>query len=379
VKKQKILHIITLSEVGGAQRIVEFLAKGLDKNTYDVTVACSPDGELVSWLREDPDIKIVELPQLVREINLYWDLKALTAIISLIRREKFAIVHCHSSKVGILGRIAARFCGVPSVMFTVHGWGFDHYPIDSPKYKVFVWIEKQMQKITDKVICVSRLVAEKGYAYKILQPEKTAVILNGVQIKPLISNKLRAELGIEGEATIIGTVCRLAPPKLPLLFIQIAAMLLAAVKEKPIKFVIIGDGPYYEQCNNLIKELSLKDRLFLLGNRTDVPELVANFDIFTLFSESEGLPVVILEAMAASKPVVASNVGGIPELVNDGQNGFLINNEDKTAIVEKLLLLIEDSQLNKEMSQNSLEKVRRFSLENMIKAYEDIYRNSLKS
>ena len=375
----KLLQLITLSEMGGAQKVLYHLVAGLDRNRFDITVACAPGGDLVRWLAPLDGVRVVQVPHLCREISPARDLCAFWFLYRLMRREGFAIVHCHSSKAGILGRLAARLAGVRGILFTVHGWGLgDHH--SRIKQSFFVLAEKVAGRCSDRVVCVSRADYQKALDEKLVPPDRLAVIHNGLPRPAPQPPALREELGLSEKALMVGTVCRLRPPKDPLFFLEVARALLYSGKwAGNLYFVLIGDGPLMAPCREYVQRHGLSRAVFFLGNREDAPALVAGLDVFVLFSLWEGLPLTVIEAMQAGKPVVAPAVGGVGELVTPGETGYLIKPRDLAGAVQALETLLKDGQLRRDMgAKGRRAALEHFSVERMVADYLRVYDDLLR-
>lgn len=374
----KVLLIITLSEMGGAQKVVYYIAAGLESGLFDVTLACAPGGELISWLKVLPqEIKIVEIPELKRNIAPIYDLQAFHRLYRLIRRERFDIVHCHSSKAGVLGRLAARLAGAPKIFFTVHGWGINEYQ-DPPARFFYTWMERLAGSVSTKVICVSKSDRLKGQGLKLVNDNKLNVIYNGLPEFEARKGSLRKELGLGGKDIIIGTVARLSQQKDPLFLLEIAAKMTKRHNNGPgrgrLYFVLIGDGPLRLECEKFVNDKNLKGHVFLLGTREEAAELMQDFDIFVLFSRWEGLPLTIIEAMMAGRPVAANSVGGVSELVVHGQTGLLINALDINEAEKALLELINDREKRLSMGHSGRQRARNlFNIDQMVEKYKELY------
>ncbi len=395
MKRVKLLLVVTLSEIGGAQKVVYNIAAGLDHHLFDVTVATAPGGELLRWLKELPQkVSVFEIPELKRNISPYFDMLALIRLYRLVRRERFNVVHIHSSKAGILGRLAAWMAGVPKIFFTVHGWGINEYQNWLVRF-LYTWAERLAGAVSTKVICVSENDLEKGRTLRLVADNKLTVIYNGLPEPERRKGNLRQELGLKNEDVIVGMVARLASPKEPLFYLELARRLLkrGAMSETQtadspryndhempvdrIFFVVIGDGPLRDECEAFIHKYGVAERVFLLGSREDAAELVWDFDVFTLFSRWEGLPLTIIEAMQAGVPVVANDVGGVGELVVDGETGFLIRGLDLEAAAQALLRLLSNQNLRRRMGDAGRQRARRkFSLEEMLTRYSELYLES---
>lgn len=378
IKPVKVLLVVTLSEMGGAQKVVYHLAAGLDARLFDVTVACAPGGELVSWLRQLPrKIRVVEIPELKRNIAPFSDLIAFFSLYKLIRQERFDVVHCHSSKAGILGRLAAWLAGVPKVFFTVHGWGINEYQ-RWPVRLFYTWAERLAGAVSTKVICVSESDLLKGQNLELVAKDKLSVIYNGLPEPKKQKGILRGELNIKKEDIIIGTVARLATQKDPLFLLRVAERMINhssnGITEGKLYFVIIGDGPLRAQCEAFINGKGFNERVFLLGAREEAVQLIRDFDMFVLFSRWEGLPLTIIEAMQVGCPVVANAVGGVGELVLDQKTGYLINGLDVNEAEKALWDLVIDRDKRLSMGEAGRQRaVQLFDMREMVEKYRELY------
>lgn len=376
-KRKKILHIITLSEWGGAQRVCYDIVTNLDKDNFLVEVTCKPGGELIKKLNEKK-IKVYEISSFRREISLINDFKTLISLYKLIKKGKYDIVHCHSTKAGFLGRIAAKLTGVKKVYFTVHGWGFYNVEEYGWAQKLLTFLEKTAAKCSTKIICVSEKVKEDGIERKIAKKDKFLIIKNGIVWKvPENRERIRKKLGIKENDIVFGMVGRLAYPKDPCMFLWAAKEV--SQKFSQARFFLIGGGPLIQECQNFIKENKLENKIFLLGekNPEETRELLLGFDVFTLTSKFEGLPITIIEAMFASLPIIATDVGGLRELVQEEKNGFLVDSNNQNELVKKTGYFIDNPTKRREMGKESLKIAKEnFTLDKMIRSYENLYKKS---
>jgi glycosyltransferase involved in cell wall biosynthesis len=368
----KILHIVTLSEWGGAQHIVYLLAKYL-RSEHDISVACAPGGLLVERLRE-LGIRVVEIPELCRMPHPLKDLRALWKLYRLIQAEQFDIVHTHSTKAGLLGRLAARLANVSMILFTAHGWAFSE-----GRPWLWRWLLAQTERMpalfSTKIICVSEHDRQLALKFGVAPQEKLTVIYNGLDPSPFASltdrNELRRELELSPSERIITTVGRLAPPK------DLETLLAACERlEYPSwRLLILGDGPLRSRVARAIRTKGLRNYVTLLGERRDVPRFLKASDIFVLSSRWEGLPLVVIEAMLAGLPVVATRVGGIPELVEDGVTGLLVPPQDPRALHRALAQLLSDPELCERLGNSGQRRaLERFTVERMIAQVRALYR-----
>jgi glycosyltransferase involved in cell wall biosynthesis len=368
----KLLYIITLSEWGGAQQVCYDLATRLHGDEFTVEVVCAPGGPLVEKLKKS-SIKVHQINSLKRDFSPIQDLKCLFQLYSLIRRGKYQIVHCHSTKAGILGRIAAWLARVPKIYFTVHGWGFYNEQEYGWAQRILILAERLCARFSTKIICVSENDLKQGLARKIAPEGKLLVIRNGVRVESHgRTGKLRMEIKAGEDEVVFGMVARLCAQKNPLLFLEAAKKVLE--KNNSCHFVLIGDGPLYEECLEFIAKNNLEGKAHLLGFRGDARLLYPDFDVFVLSSNFEGLPLTIIEAMFAGLPIVATMVSGVPELVFPERNGFLTIPGNPEDLAKKMLLLAEDASLRKKMgSESSTIAESQFALEIMISKYQDLY------
>jgi glycosyltransferase involved in cell wall biosynthesis len=379
MEKIRVIHLITRLIVGGAQQNTMETCAYLNKNRFAAQIIAGPqtgpEGEILSEVRRK-NIPLAIIPELVREVHPINDFIALQKIVALFKREQPHIVHTHSSKAGILGRWAARIAKVPVIIHTVHGWG--HHSYQKPLIRrLFITIERNMEKSTDRLIAVSNATVEKGLNDRIGTRDKYTVIHSCINLDDFTASlrdpqQLKKSLGINPQSPVIGTVSRLSQQKNPLDFIRMAALIKQEVPES--KFLFVGDGALRSTTETLIRELNLTDDVFLAGLRHDIADLLRCMDIFTLTSLWEGLPRVIPQAMAAGLPVVANEVEGTAEVIQDGINGSLIPPHDVSCMAHKVVQLLKDAHLRKSMGARGRETaLSEFSLHDMIQKIETLY------
>lgn len=373
----KLLLGITLSEVGGSQKVVYDILSNLPEDRYEITLVTSPGGELLEWIskinsRRRLKVKVITLESLKRDISPLNDLKAFFGLYRVLRKGRYDIAHFHTSKIGLLGRIAAGLARVPKIFYTVHGWGLNSCRSAGIK-RILGFAEWLGGLICTRVVCVCRHDIDSGVRSGWFCRNKACLIYNGIDRPPSVQKgMLRKELGIAQDTLVIGTIMRLSEPKDPIFTIEV----MNEVKKRgyKVKLVILGDGRLRGKCEQLISRLGMKQDAFLLGKRDNVRELLPDIDVVLLFSKREGMPLSILEAMSAGKPVVASNVGGIPELIRHGQNGYLLDNFDIYQGAECIGRLLDNESLRETMGEASRKKVNdSFSLDKMIEKYEILY------
>lgn len=362
----RVLYLITRSEPGGAQvHLLELLRGFRDRAELHVAVGKDEDSFLVE-AAEALGVRVHILEHLVWPLHPVKDLAALVEILRLIRKLQPHLLHAHSSKAGILGRVAARITGVKS-LFTAHGWAFTE-GVHASRRALALSLEWIAGRLGNGVICVSQKDLELARDYRIASPSKRWVVWNGIPDTPYRAEPLR-------NPPKLVMVARFSPQKDHSVLLKA----LAEVKERPWTMELIGDGPLLPQVQALAAELGLGERVRFLGRRLDVDVLLAQAQIFVLTSNWEGLPLSILEAMRAGLPVIASNVGGVPEAVEEGVNGFLVPRGDVLTLSERLAGLMENPDLRGAMGQASrLRYEQYFSVEGMLEKAWSIYAGLVK-
>ncbi|NQU82946.1 MAG: glycosyltransferase family 4 protein [Parcubacteria group bacterium] len=373
-EKIKILQIITLSEWGGAQGVVYDLTTNLPKDKFLVEVAVSPDGLLVERLREK-GIKVYEIPSLQREIGLMKDIKTMFVLFRLIRKGKYDIVHCHSTKAGLLGRLAAKLARTKDIYFTAHSWGFYNKEEYGKKVVLFKWFQKIGSMFSSKIVCVSEKVKQDGLKNKIAKANKFLVIKNGIDFQLKDTKQgIREQMGIPQDKIIIVMTARLAHPKNPLMFLEASKIVKNTFPE--IKFMLIGDGIFMDECKEFVQNNNLGHTSALLGEKTpeQTRKLMKACDVFVLCSKFEGMPITIIEAMFAGLPIVASDVGGVGELVKNNQNGFLLKTQNPEELAERIIYLAKNKNKSKQLGNNSRIRAQKgFSVQRMVEQYTKLY------
>ncbi|OGG01221.1 MAG: hypothetical protein A3F83_16415 [Candidatus Glassbacteria bacterium RIFCSPLOWO2_12_FULL_58_11] len=352
--KFKILRIIARLNIGGPALHVIILNSELDPETYVsqlVTGRESPAEGNMNDLASEKGVVPIIIDALGREIFFKEDIRALIKLIRLINREKPDIVHTHTAKAGTLGRIAAKLTDVPIIIHTFHGHIFHSY-FGSLKSKLFLWLERLLAKFTDVIITVGEQQRREIIEYRVAEPEKVVAVPLGLDLKPFINaksdpNLLRDELGLNRNILLVGIVARLVPIKNHICFLEAARLVLERYDDA--RFLIIGDGELRKYLEQMTRELSLESRVIFMGFQHNLVKIYAGLDIVTLSSFNEGLPVALIEAMAAAKPVVSTNVGGVGDLILDGDNGLLVPSNDPAALAEAILFLLKNPDRRKMM------------------------------
>lgn len=380
-QKKKILFIVTQSDFGGAQRYIFDLATNLNPNNFEIAIAAGLDGDKTLFKRlKDKNIKTFLLKNLKRNINPISDLSALFEIRNLIKKFKPDIIHLNSAKAGILGSLASYKLQTKNykLIYTAHGWVFNE-PLPAWQRNLYIFLEKFTAQFKDKIICVSDYDRQIALEYHIAPENKLITINNGINRFNL--NFLTRKQSIEffesriknyelrdGKHFLIGCVANLYPTKGLKYLIKAAQH----ISESYILF-IIGDGPERKNLESRIMNYELKDKIFLLGNLPDAYQYLKAFDIFVLPSVKEGFPYVILEAMAAGLPIISTNVGGIPEVIKNDENGLIAPPKNSLALAKRINYLLKNQSLAKKLGKENLKLIKDFSLEKMVKETEKEY------
>jgi len=377
-RKIRVLYIITQLAMGGATNVALDIANYFNNHpNYDVRLITgppSPDRKDVTYLAHQLRIKTIELPSLVNQINPFVNAKAVADIRRIIVEGNYDIVHTHTKIAGVVGRIAARLAKNCVVVHHVHGWGSEE-GMSKGIHLLHVGMEWLCAKFTDRIIVVSRPDIQKGLANHIGREDKYALIYNGIDLEafrqPIDEKQVRAELGLDPNSKLVGMIGRLEDQKNPLDFIRAAA---EVCKRYPnVQFLMIGGGPLQPECEQLINELNLEGKLFLLGFRDDVARILPILTMTALSSLWEGLPIVFFESMCAKKPIVANNVGGARDVVVDGETGFLVTPHQPMEMAERILFLLNNEQLCNQMGHFAYLRSGHFSVQKMVEQVEALY------
>jgi glycosyltransferase involved in cell wall biosynthesis len=381
--KIKVLHIITRLDKGGSAENTFLTVKGLDKKRYDVTLMSGPVQDTNQERRtqvEECGIPYIHNPVLMRNINMVYDAIALFKICRFLVKEKFDVVHTHTSKAGLLGRFAAKFAGAPLVVHTPHGHVFFGY-FGPLKTKIFILLEKLANRMTDKIVALTHREKADYISYRTCPEEKITVIHSGIELNkfqeyPLAEKtKLKKEVGLPENSFVVGTAGRLVPVKGPEFLIKASQAIIP--KHPNTYFLFAGDGPLKEDLQKKAKKAGEEKNVVFLGWRDDIAHILSIFDVFCLPSLNEGMGRVLVEAMAHGIPIVASEVGGIPDLITHGKNGFLVPPKNPEELAKHIQILIEDENKRRKMGEAGQKMAPRFSHDTMVKYIAELYEELL--
>jgi len=384
---RKVLHIITRLIVGGAQENTLLSVEGLDRMPeFEVTLVTGidrgPEGDLLDRARRTTRLVIVD--ELGRAISPWADFVAFVKLYRLIRRGRYEIVHTHSSKAGVLGRIAAWLAGTPIIVHTLHSLVFHDY---QPRWLNRTWwaIKKLCAPITDHYISVSRIIAERAIAEGIAPASRFTTIYSGMELDWFLNAKadplaVRREFGIAPDAPVVGKIARLFPLKgHDQLFDAIPAVVAACPR---VRFLLIGDGILQEHLRERARAGAFLDNVVFAGliPRERIPEMLSAMDVLVHTSLREGLARVLPQALAMGKPCVSFDLDGAPEVVIPEKTGYLVKAGDSRGLAEAIARLLADPELRRRMGENGRRHVDpAFRAETMAEEIAKVYRQLLSA
>jgi len=368
----RVLHVITHLDHGGAQSNTLLSVAGLDRGRYQVDLVGGP-GPLEDEARAAAD-RLVVLPFLRRSLISPGDLRVALALARLVG--DYDVVHTHGSKAGVLGRVAARLRRVPAVVHTIHGFPV-HDHMSRRRRQLLLALERVAARCADRIVCVCDANRGEALALGIARPEQLRVVVSGVpsdRVRSGSGDRVRHELGIPQDAPVVGTVTRLMEQKAPLDFVAAARRVVAA--DAGAHVLVAGDGPLRDAVAAAAAGVP---RLYLLGFRTDVPDVLAAMDVVAFSSLWEGLGRALTEAVMIGKPVVATAVNGVPDLVVEGENGHLTTAGQPAQLADRILDLLALPDRGAAMGAAGAARVAgRFDVQQMLSGLDDLYLQVLR-
>lgn len=382
--KKRVLFIITQSELGGAQKFLSNLVSHLDRDVYEflVAVGSSGNGDFLRVLKAI-GIPCQTLEFLKREPALS-DIRAIFEIRSLIKSYRPDVLFLNSSKAGFIGSLAAVFptrINATKIVYRIGGWSFND---PWPKWKKSLWIilEWLSAKWKDVIIVNNQRDLNQAKKLKIRPRMQTVLIHNGIEVyklnllqhqeaqEKLLEKATKSSGRIITAKNIVGTIANFYPTKGLEYLIQSAERF---SNTDNLIFLIIGDGKLRPELEKMIREKGLERKVFLLGQIPDAYRLLPGFDVFVLPSVKEGFPWVLIEAMSAKLPVIATNVGAVPEIIDDHKNGLIVKPKDSIGLAEKIKEVLENDHLRNELGIQAHQTVLfKFELDKMVKQIEEI-------
>jgi len=386
MEKIRVLRIIARLNIGGPAIQTILLTNALNNDEFEsllVTGVVEKGEGQMDFLIERYHVKSVLIPELGRNIRPIRDIMTLFKVYGVIKQFKPHIVHTHTSKAGFMGRVASMLAGVPVKIHTFHGHTFFGYfnPLAS---RFFLKIERILALFTDRIIAVSPLQFEEIVdKYKVTKREKCIVIPLGIDLDAFLkidpTAKIKKEIGFNDDDMVIGTVGRMTDIKNHRLFLSIASLMYDSIRTPKLRFAIIGNGELKRDIIRYRDELGLTDIVRIFDWQSDIAKFYRAFDIFLLTSRNEGTPVSCIEAMASGLPVVSTAVGGVPDVVKNGQTGYVIKSFDPAAFTNTISMLMHDKDARFALGMEGRKFVKdAFSKERLIKDIKSLYHEILK-
>ena len=383
----KVLRVIARLNVGGPALHVAYLTAGLADRGYDTTLVAgtlAPGEESMASIAERRGVKIEQLDALHREVGLLRDARAILRLARIIRRERPTILHTHTAKAGAVGRIAALLAGrarPPIIVHTFHGHVLRGY-FGPLRTLVFRTVERGLARISTVLIAVSPEVKDDLVRLRVAPASKFVVVRLGIELDERVGGEdsaraeTRRQLGLGPDAFIVGWVGRMTAVKRT---DDVARTLKKLVHRGVDAYLcLVGDGPDREHLEHYAHDLGVIRRCLFLGYQEDVARFYEAFDALLLPSVNEGTPVSVIEALAAGRPAVATRVGGTPDVVRDGVDGFLVDVGDTDALAERLAELAADPERRTRMGNSGREHVRgRYAVDRLVDDVDELYRSLL--
>jgi glycosyltransferase involved in cell wall biosynthesis len=377
MKPLRLLHVTGDSCFGGAGRIIRRLGQVAQAEGWQVDVL-STDA-VVQREMSTHGLGLIDLDVIRRKIRPLWDLGGLFRLRDFLLRERYTIVHTHTSKGGFIGRLAARLAGVPVIIHTAHGFAFHELSSHTTRF-FYSSLERVASRWCDRIVSVSEFHRDWALELGLCTPEQILAIPNGIPALPppeVARAAVRQRLGVNNHNVLILSMARLAPDKGLQYLLDAAAVLLQ--KERHFRFVIAGDGPVRSRLEQQSRDLGLGERVTFLGFREDVSELLDASDVVVLPSIREGLSIALLEAMAAGKPIVTTSIGSNQELARQSEMAVLVPPADAGALCEAILRVVDNRFLMGRLGVNARDLFdKHYREERMLSAYTELYRDLVR-
>ena len=384
----KIAHIITRMILGGAQENTLLTCEGLQRSSeWDVTLVTGPpigpEGELIQRARNS-NIRTIIAPEMRRAMSPWRDPVSAARLLAVLRALRPDIVHTHSSKAGVLGRLAARAARVPVIVHTIHGLPFYEYQ-SRLDHAIFVWSERIAARCCDRLVCVADVMAAKALAAGVGSPGLYKTVYSGMEVDTFLDagrfrSEVRREFGFRDDEVVIGKVARLFDLKGHKYVIEAAPQILRRCPQT--RFLFVGDGILRDPLQRRAAELGLADRIVFAGlvDSARIPAMISAMDLVVHASLREGLARVLVQGLLCGKPVVSYDIDGAPEVIIDGETGRLVPPESIDELAEAVIDLVEHPDGAARMGAEGRRRFKdQFRAETMVRRLEEIYRDLLSS
>ncbi len=378
----RVLRVITRMNIGGPAIHAALLTTRLDPRRFETLLVTGRIGADEASMLELGRVDLPSPPRIVaalgRAVSPLADLRALVEVTSIVRAYRPHIVHTHMAKAGFMGRVAARLAGTNVVVHTYHGSVFHSY-FGRTETQLFVWIERSLARLSSRLIAISARQRGELIGLGIAPPDKVIEIPLGLDLGALANAPeqatARVRLGIPVDAAVVALVARLVPVK------DVPSFLRALSKLRPhqpgLRALIVGDGSERRRLESLASELGVADICSFVGWQPDVATVYAAADVIVLSSLNEGSPVSLIEAMSVGRSIVATAVGGVPDVVRDQETGLLVPPRDPEALAEAMRMLLGDAALRERLGEAGRAASRRFSADRLVSDVERLYETLL--
>ena len=382
--KVRVLHVITRLVAGGADENTLATVDGLDKSCYEVDLLIGGQSDF-AFASQSQCRRLITLPALIREPHPIQDLVALGKLLKIIRQGRYHIVHTHTAKAGILGRLAGFMCNTPLVIHTLHGSTF-HGSLHPLRSRLYLGLERMAARATTQFVTVGEDLREIYLHARVGRADRYVTIRSGFELERFRlsaaevqkrGKRLRESLNISVDQTVVGTAGRLEARKGHAYFLQTAKQVLQ--HQPQTMFLIAGEGPAERELLQQARRLGIEKKVVFLGHRYDIEDVMAGMDVFVLTSLWEGLPRVLVQAAALGKPIVSFDSEGVREVVRDGQNGYVLPLRDVHGLAEKIALLAADRPQAQRMGEASRSMVTaEWDVDHMVDRISDLYQQLLR-
>lgn len=385
MKRIRVARVIARLNIGGPAQHVVHLTAGLSPEHFEsrlFTGQESPTEGSMLDLAQRLGVGPVSVPGLGRDISPLRDPASLTFLYRAFRSFRPDVVHTHTAKAGAVGRIAARLARVPVVVHTYHGHVFHSY-FSPAKTRLFLAIERALARRTDRLLAVSESVRDELLRYRIAGPDRLVTLPLGLDLRGFLDverarGALRRELGVGPATPLVGIIARLVPIKRHEDFLLAAGLVAERISEA--RMVVVGDGERRVELEALAQNAGLGERVRFLGWRRDLERVYADLDVVVLTSANEGSPVSLIEAMAAGRAVVATRVGGVPDLVDDGVSGMLVPPRSPRAVADAVVALLADGERRRHLGEAGRKRVYpAYAVERLVADVERLYRELMSA
>lgn len=372
MRKIKILEMIDDASIGGGQVHVLMLAKYLDRDEFDISIACKGQGYLVDEALKS-GIKVISIA-----MDNRLRLKTFREVTRMLRKSKFDIIHTHGGTAGFWGRIGSFVAGTPAIR--IHSYHGMHYLTKNHSFPRYLkTVDRLLLSVTNNVVCVCSSDYKKGLESGIANQKKAVIIPCGIEVEKFTTlsrnNVLRAESGIRESDILFGSVGRLHVQKGQRYLLE--AFQYVKSKHTHVWLWIVGEGELRGELEKLAKDYGVHDSVRFLGARANIPEILSAIDVFVLPSLWEGQPITILEALAAGKPVIATSVDGISDILVNGRNALLVPAKDPDSLAAAMNRMIRDVGLRTRISAAARETVSdKFTAEKMAEQFGVLYQKT---